>query len=166
MITIQPAEVEEVQEIKQVLSETWIDTYNSFLPVDVIHKITSLWHTPEGLAAEIEDERVCFSVAKDEHGAILGLATAGRPTDEVVYIGRLYVLPGHQRQGIGGKLLDACVSFFSGFQTLRLEVEAQNEKGMDFYLKQGFRETSRKEQEVEGISLEVVEMEKKIEESC
>ena len=64
------------------------------------------------------------------------------------------------------KLLDACVSFFSGFQTLRLEVEAQNEKGMDFYLKQGFRETSRKEQEVEGISLEVVEMEKKIEESC
>ena len=166
MITIEPATAKEVAEIKQVLSETWIHTYSSFLPEDVIHKITSLWHSPEGLAAEIEDERVCFSVAKDEHGAILGLVTAGRPTDEVVYIGRLYVLPGHQRQGIGGKLLDACVASFPGFQTLRLDVEAQNEKGMAFYRKQGFRETSRKEQEIEGISLVVVEMEKKIEWRC
>ena len=127
----------------------------------MIQKITTLWHSPEGLAAEIEDERVCFNVAKDEHGSILGLVTAGRPSDEVVYIGRLYVLPVHQRQGIGGKLLDACVTFFTGFQTLRLEVEAQNEKGMAFYRKQGFNETSRKEEELEGISLEVVEMEKK-----
>ncbi len=158
-ITVQPAEIDEVQQIKQVLSETWIDTYSSFLPMDVIHKITTLWHSPEGLAAEIGDERVCFSVAKDEHGAILGLVTAGRPTDEVVYIARLYVLPGHQRHGIGAKLLDACVSFFSGFQTLRLDVEAQNEKGLAFYRKQGFRETSRKVEELEGISLEVVEME-------
>ena len=161
-----PANFEEVEEIKQVLSETWIHTYSSFLPVEVIHKITTLWHSPEGLAAEIEDERVCFSVAKDEHGAILGLVTASRPTDEVVFIGRIYVLPGHQRLGIGAKLLYACESFFSGFQVLRLEVEAQNEKGMAFYSKQGFRETSRKEQEVEGISLVVVEMEKRIEWRC
>ncbi len=166
MISIQPATVDDVAEIKEVLSDTWIDTYSSFLPVEVIHKITTLWHSPEGLASEIEDERVCFSVAKNEHGAILGLVTAGRPSDEVVYIGRLYVLPGHQRLGIGAKLLDACESFFSGFQVLRLEVEAQNEKGMSFYRKQGFRETSRKEQEIEGISLVVVEMEKRIEWRC
>ncbi len=166
MISIQPATVDDIAEIKQVLSDTWIDTYSSFLPVEVIHKITTLWHSPEGLAAEIGDERVCFSVATNELGAILGLVTAGRPSDEVVYIGRLYVLPGHQRLGIGAKLLDACESFFSGFQVLRLEVEAQNEKGMSFYRKQGFRETSRKEQEIEGISLVVVEMEKKSEWRC
>lgn len=162
MITIQPAKVEEVQEIKRVLSKTWIDTYSSFLPVEVIHKITTLWHNPEGLATEIENERVCFSVAKDEHDAILGLVTAGQPSEDSVSIGRLYVLPGSQRQGIGGKLLDACAAAFPGVQTLRLEIEAQNEKGMAFYRKQGFRETSRKEQEFEGISLAVVEMEKQI----
>ncbi len=162
MITIQPAQVEEVQDIKQVLSETWIDTYSSFLPVEVIQGITSLWHSPEGLAAEIEDERVCFSVAKDEHGAILGLVTAGRPTDEVVYIARLYVLPGHQRHGIGARLMEACVAAFPGTETLRLEVEEQNEKGLSFYQKQGFSEISCKEEELEGVSLTVVEMEKKL----
>ena len=128
----------------------------------MIRKVTSLWHSPETLAAEIENERVFFSVAKNEQGEVIGLVTAGRPSDEVVYIARLYVLPGHQRQGIGGKLLDACTAAFPGVRTLRLEVEAQNEKGLSFYRKQGFIEISRKEEELEGISLMVVEMEKRL----
>ncbi len=160
MILIQPAEVDEVQEIKQVLSETWINTYRSFLPVEVIRKITSLWHSPESLAAEIEDPRFFFHVAKSEHGAILGLMTAGQPGNSVIYIGRLYVLPGHQRQGIGGKLLDACVAAFPDAQVFRLDVEEKNENGLAFYRKQGFRESSRREEEIEGVSLTIVEMEK------
>ncbi len=161
-LTIQPAEVEEVREIKQVLSETWIDAYRPFLPLEVIQKITSLWHNPETLAAEIENERVFFNVAKDEQGKVVGLVTAGRPSEEVVYIARLYVLPGHQRQGIGSRLMEACVAAFPGTETLRLEVEEQNEKGLSFYRKQGFREISRKEEELEEESLTVVEMEKKL----
>ena len=162
MITVQPAEVDEVQAIKKVLSETWIDTYGPFLPVEVIQKVTALWHNPKTLAAEIENERVFFHVAKDEHGSIVGLLTAGRPSDDIVIIGRLYVLPGHQRQGIGGKLLEACAAAFPEAQRLRLEVEAKNEKGMAFYRKQGFEEVSRKEEKIEETTLEVVEMERQL----
>ena len=162
MIAIQPAEVGEVQEIKQVLSETWIDTYGPFLPLEVIRKVTSLWHSPETLSAEIKNERVFFNVAKNEQGEIIGLLTAGRPSEEVIYIARLYVLPGHQRQGIGARLMEACIAAFPGTETLRLEVEEQNEKGLSFYRKQGFREISRKEEGLEGVSLTVIEMEKKL----
>ena len=161
-LTIEPAEVEEVREIKQVLSETWIHTYRPFLPLEVIQKVTTLWHSPETLAAEIENERVFFNVTKNKQGEIVGLVTAGRPSEEVVYISRLYVLPGHQRQGIGARLMDACIAAFPGTETLRLEVEEQNEKGLSFYRKQGFTEISRKEEELEGVSLTVVEMEKKL----
>ena len=162
MITVQPAEVDEVQAIKKVLSETWIDTYGPFLPAEVIKKVTELWHSPETLAAEIENARVFFHVAKNEQGAIVGLLTAGRPSDDIVNIGRLYVLPGYQRQGIGGKLLEACAAAFPEAQRLRLEVEAQNEKGMAFYRKQGFEEVSRKEEKIEETTLEVVEMERQL----
>ncbi len=161
MITVQPAKVDEVREIKQVLSETWTDTYGPFLPAELIQKVTSLWHSPETLAAGIENDGVFFHVAKDDQGAIVGLLTAGQPSDEIVSIGRLYVLPGFQRQGIGGKLLDACVAAFPEARGIRLEVEAQNEKGLAFYRKQGFREISRKDEELDGVSLTVVEMEMK-----
>ncbi len=164
-ISIQPAEADEVEAIKKVLSETWKDTYSPFLPAHVIQKVTALWHSPETLAAEIENDGVFFHVAKDDQGAIVGLLTAGRPSDEIVSIGRLYVLPGSQRQGIGGKLLSACVAAFPGARKLVLEVEAQNDKGLAFYRKQGFREISRKEEELEGIALTVVEMEKQLHEN-
>ena len=161
-MNIQPAEADEVRAIKKVLSETWIDTYGPFLPAEVIQKVTTLWHNPETLAAEIENPRVFFHVAKDQQGSIVGLLTAGRPSDDVVNIGRLYVLPGNQRQGIGGKLLDACMAAFPEAQKLVLEVEAQNEKGMAFYRKQGFEEVSRKEEEIEETTLVVVEMERQL----
>ena len=160
MTKVKPAEVDDVLEIKQVLSKTWTDTYGPFLPAEVIQKVTSLWHSPETLASEIENDRVFFHVAKDDQGAIVGLLTAGQPSAEIISIGRLYVLPGSQRQGIGAKLLDTCVAAYPGAQKLVLEVEAQNEKGLAFYRKQGFREVSRKEEELEGIALTVVELEK------
>ncbi len=116
MITVQPAGIEEAPEIKQVLSETWIDTYGPFLPADVIQKVTALWHSPETLAAEIENPRVYFGVAKDERNAILGLVTAGRQSEEIVNVARLYVRPAYQRQGIGAKLLNACIAAFPGVQ--------------------------------------------------
>ena len=126
MITVQPANVDEIQQIRQLMRETWIDTYHTFIPVEVIYKITALWHKPETLAAEIENENVCFAVAKDENNATLGLLTAARRSDDIVYIGRLYVLPAHQRQGIGVKLLEACIAAFPGARQLRLDVEAEN----------------------------------------
>ena len=162
MVLIQPAEVEEVQEIKRVLSDTWTDTYGPVLPAEAVQKVTRHWHSPKTLSAEIVDPRVCFYVAKSGQGGIIGLLTAGQQGDSVIRIGRLYVLPGHQRQGIGRKLLDACAAAFPEAVTMRLEVEAQNGKGMAFYRKQGFRESSRKVEELEGIALTVVEMEREL----
>ena len=158
MITVQPAEVDEVQEIKQVLSDTWIDTYRAFMPLEVIHKITALWHKPETLATEIENNNVYFAVAKDEKGAILGLLTAGRRSHDIVSIGRLYVLPAHQRRGIGGQLLADCIATFPGTRQIRLEVEAENGKGLAFYRRAGFNELSRKQETIEGITLTAIEM--------
>ena len=159
MITVQPARVDEVLQIKQVLSSTWIDTYRAFMPIDVIHKITALWHSPETLAAEIETENVYFALAKDENNAILGLLSAASRDNEIVTVGRLYVLPAHQRRGIGAMLLDACIAAFPGAHQLRLEVEAENAKGLAFYRKVGFKEFARKQETIEGITLTVIRME-------
>ena len=159
MIAIQPAKVDDIQQIKQLMRETWIDTYQTFIPVEVIYKITTLWHKPETLAAEIENEHVCFAVARDESDTVLGLLTAARRSDDTVSIGRLYVLPAHQRQGIGVKLLEACIAAFPGARQLRLEVEAENAKGLAFYRKQGFTELGRKQATIEDITLTVIEVE-------
>lgn len=162
MVKIERAKVEEVQEIKQVLSETWVDTYGPFLSQETILKVTSTWHDPKLLALQIQDPGIFFGVAKDENDRILGLVTARKRDTDTVVIFRLYVHPRHQRKGIGGRLLEESVLAFSGVRRIQLEIEEQNHKGLAFYLKQGFKEVGRKEEWVEDEVLKVIEMEKRL----
>jgi GNAT superfamily N-acetyltransferase len=145
-----------------VLSDTWVDTYGSFLSEKIIQKVTSVWHDPNLLASQIRNPEFFFAVAKDERAAILGLATARKLGDDTVLINRLYVHPQFQRRGIGEMLLNTSISAFPDTKRVRLEVEEQNQKGLAFYLKQGFKEIGRNEENVEGETLKVVEMEKRI----
>jgi ribosomal protein S18 acetylase RimI-like enzyme len=162
VVTIQRAKVKEIQEIKQVLSETWIDTYGSFLSQYTIQRVTTIWHNPKLLAAQVQNPDVFFGVAKDERNTILGLVTARKQGDDTLVIDRLYVSPQYQRKGIGSKMLEESINAFPGVRRLLLEVEVQNKKGLLFYRKQGFKEKSRKEQKVEDEILMVIEMEKQL----
>jgi ribosomal protein S18 acetylase RimI-like enzyme len=55
----------------------------------------------------------------------------------------LYVLPAHQRQGIGRRLLAAVIDGFPASGKVWLIVEAQNLKGISFYRREGFRITGQ-----------------------
>lgn len=77
MVSIERATVEDVPEIKQVLSETWRATYGPFLSQATINTVTSVWHGLDRLAAEIQNPRIFFGVVKTESGAIIGLTTMG-----------------------------------------------------------------------------------------
>ena len=160
MIAVKKAKVDEVQKIKQVLSETWIDTYGSFLSQETIQTVTTVWHNPQLLASEIQNPKVFFSVAKDQNNTILGLLTASKQEDGTVVINRLYVSPQHQGKGIGSKLLEESMLAFSGVRKFQLEVEEKNKKALLFYYRKGFLQVSRKEIKVEGESFKVIEMEK------
>ena len=162
MVSIEPAKVEDVSEIKQVLSETWRATYQSFLSQATIDTVTSVWHNPERLTAEIQDPRIYFGVARSNSGAILGLTTVRKMSDDLVVLARLYIHPQYQRQGIGSQLLQAGVSAFPAVRTIRLEVEANNRSAYTFYQHHGFHETASQEERVEGDVIQVKVMEKLI----
>jgi len=78
----------------------------------------------------------------------------------VVEIARLYVRPGAQRRGTGGRLLAAALAAFPGRTRARLEVEAQNPKGRAFYAKEGFVVVGERSVEVSGASLRLIVMER------
>jgi|SRR5690606_6104977 len=158
MITIHTAQVEEIPQIKALLSKTWIDTYGAWLPQATIQTVTSTWHAPEKLRREIEHAFVYFVVAKNEADEIVGLATAHGPAESTIHLSRLYIDPDAQRQGIGSRLLQAVIDHYPQARAVQLEVEPHNTKGYSFYSKKGFRETGRQHVELDGVSIEVAEM--------
>ena len=154
-ILIRPATAVDIQQVRQILVETWHDTYDAIIGHDKVAEITGQWHALELLAKQLQSPGVSFLVAAHE-SELVGHAFANSPQPPIVMLLRLYVLPRWQRRGVGSLLLDAVIRAYPGATALRLSVEADNIKGVSFYRRHGFQ--LRGEQAEEG--LKVLRMEK------
>lgn len=159
MIAIDRARVEDIPGIKSVLAITWRDTYSCFLPEECIATAASKWHSPALLAADISRASTFAGVARDALAGVVGMVTA-HSHDELLVIGRLYVLPKFQRQGIGEKLIEESCRAFPQSRMVRLHVEKQNPKGRAFYRKLGFRELGSQVDDIAGTKFTSILMEK------
>ena len=160
MSGIEPATLEDIQQIKQVLRDAWVATYQPFLSLAAIEIVTSKWHDPGLLATEIEDPEYFSGVARSQENEIVGVVSAALVEEGVLMIHRLYVHPNAQRQGIGDALLQASIAAFPTARRIRIEVATRNHIGRSFWRKQGFTEVLAKEAVVGDEVLEETEMEK------
>ncbi|HYR39221.1 MAG TPA: N-acetyltransferase [Methylomirabilota bacterium] len=160
MARIERATLADVPDVKRVLSETWTATYGSFLSAEAIQQVTSVWHAPDRLARQAGNPQVFLGVARLDGPSIVGMVTVRHRDTGTVMVDRLYVLPIHQRQGVGDALLRAGLAAFPGSRRARLDVEEQNRIGRTFWQKQGSSEVGRRVERVAGAVLEMVEMEK------
>ena len=128
---------DDVPAVRALLVETWHDTYDALIGAERVTAITDDWHSPENLRRQLDMPDTAFLVA-EEKGRVVGhlFVNAGEPP--VLAIARLYVLPGRQRRGIGGRLIAAALARHPEARTLYLEVEADNLKGLAFYRREGF----------------------------
>lgn len=98
MVAVERARVEDVDLIKEVLSETWLATYAANLSRSTIEQVTTHWHDPLLLRSQIENPRYYSAVAWDA-GTIIGLVTGVALSLRDLHISRLYVLP-PSREGV------------------------------------------------------------------
>lgn len=155
------ATVKDVADVKDVLHETWHDTYGPLLPASVIERIASEWHSVEGLEREVRNPEIFFAVGVHKSSNVIAVLSA-RAESGAVVVDRLYVRPLHQRQGIGKELLEASYDAFPAASNARVTVEAENGTGVRSYLKQGFVEVERQVEDVLGVRLEGIVMERKL----
>src|SRR5262245_30864761 len=99
MAEVERAALQDVLAIKDVLRETWRDTYASLLSETAIETITSQWHAPALLAEQLQNPEIYFAIARDGE-VVAGVVTA-RKQDDAIVVDRLYVRPQYQRRGIG-----------------------------------------------------------------
>ena len=162
MFTIARATENDVDAIKKVLSATWVDTYASYLSPSTIEHITTEWHAPKLLRSQIEGDTSYFAVAWLD-GEIVGLVTVVERNPLELHLLRLYVLPQHQKKGIGTALLDSALSRYPAARTVRLEVEQQNEKGVSYWRRRHFVAVGSSTQQVGADVLTIVTMERHLE---
>lgn len=136
-LRIRPATDADLDAVRALLRETWHQVYDPILGSGAVDEVCARWHAPALLAAQLGEPRSSFLVALDgDRVAAHGFAFLREPATLVV--SRLYVRPGHQRQGIGPRLLAALVARHPEATVLRLFVAAENSGGVAFWRREGF----------------------------
>jgi ribosomal protein S18 acetylase RimI-like enzyme len=123
--------------VNRLLVETWHDTYDSLLGAEKVTQITTAWHAIAKLAEQIAAPDSSFLIA-EEKDIIIGHAVGHVRPHHAMMLARLYVLPAHQRRGIGARLLTDLVARQPGCVRIVADVEPDNVKAVSFYRRQGF----------------------------
>lgn len=159
MVTIKKASKNDSTAIKEVLFNTWKDTYINILSEPVINRVSEQLHSIDRLQQQIDDPSLYFAVAKDYNHTVMGLSTASQKHN-TIYISKLYVSPKHQRLGIGDRLLNTITTHFSSAHKIALEVVAHNDKGINFYERKGFKASGKRDDQIDQYTFPVLKMEK------
>ena len=80
-------------------------------------------------------------------GRMVGYAEFGPGDDGAMVLARLYVLASHQRQGIGGRLLEAALQAPGMQARVYLDVWEHSVAARRLYERYGFRDTGRRDED-------------------
>jgi ribosomal protein S18 acetylase RimI-like enzyme len=136
-LLIRPVTPSDVAAVRRVLVETWHATYDAVLGAERVAEITGTWHSLGNLAAQVDRPAEVFLLA-EAGDAIVATASVVRQA-EGARLGRLYVLPTFQGQGIGRALMDEALRLAGDPDPVTLEVEPTNAPAIRFYEMAGFR---------------------------
>ncbi len=91
---------------------------------------------------------------------VVGFAAVRADEADRIELAGIVVLQSMTGRGIGGPLLDAAVEWAreSGFRTMVVKTEADNDRALRFYRDRGFVEHARMVEDVEGEPVALIEL--------
>jgi GNAT superfamily N-acetyltransferase len=112
------------------------------------------------LASLIEDDGISIFVAWDE-GEPVGFSSNRRVDDETIELSGIVVLESMTGKGVGSQLLEAArkAALENTYKRMIMKTEAYNNRAIRFYTGKGFKELRKSMAEIEGIKIELVELE-------
>jgi len=144
---IKLAEPQDTSEIYEIFKQTWLTTYpnakhkittgdvlSRYPDIDREETINRYAETYEHMHKNYGTWPIIVWVAKED-GKAVGLVTVNR--GDPMKIGAIYVLPEHQRKGIGTRLFQHALDFI-GVGTITIMVATYNTNAIRFYERFGF----------------------------
>ena len=140
MIRVRRAELADAEAVREVGVRTWPVAYDGLASPEFIVDGVAQWWSPEAVERGITKGITLVALDDDQ---VVGMVGLGQEEGFWV-MWKLYVLPEHQRHGVGKALLDGAIAALpEGTPQLLLDVLITNEPAIAFYRKHGFREPVR-----------------------
>ncbi len=123
--------------IQQVAEASWRSAYDGVLRPETVESVLAEFYSEDSLLHSLKHQAVVFLLA-EVNGQVVGFVQAlPKPGKNDYELTRLYILPDHQRQGIGRKLEQAVEQSLED-RRLWVLVEQDNQGAIAFFKSLGF----------------------------
>lgn len=137
MFFVRTASEQDLERVQQILRETWHHTYDDIYGKAMVDEIIDHRQSMKRLHEMRHTPKSEFLVA--DNGTVVGGMAYATQKDKVINLHQLYVHPDFHGGKTGLHLLIEIENSFIDAEYIKLEVEEQNYKAIQFYEKFGFK---------------------------
>lgn len=151
-IEYRPFQNGDEREVYAVVLKSWRHAYGGIYSPEFIENFINTHYAPEKLRSllpKLKKGKMFFQVAVDNNrNKIVGFCNIG-DRGEGMELFRIYLLPSYIGKGIGKRLLQLGEEFIKskGINKYFCYVHKNNQLGINFYLKSGFKHISKRDKE-------------------
>lgn len=156
---VKEAEQEDVESLIEFLRKAWKEAGPRALGWTGATEETMRHIASHGFLSNLlkrDDTRVFIAL---NEGQVVGFSS-NRAGDELVELSGIVVLESMTGVGIGSRLLEHSIEEAKDdrYTNMIVKTESFNERAVNFYLRNGFRQEATMEEEVEGSKVELVKL--------
>lgn len=153
--TIRKMTEEDIGQVQQVAKVSWHDTYKGIIPLEVQEAFLNAAYNNEMMQMRLKG----FMFVAEVNDKVVGFANYSPVSDDgEAELAAIYIFPEYQGQGIGTALLEEGTKHLIGVTTIFINVEKDNEIGVNFYKAKDFQIVSEFEEDFGGHMLKTMRM--------
>jgi diamine N-acetyltransferase len=165
MISIKPAELKDLEIIRQLAFEIWPFAYGDILSTSQLTYMLDKIYSLASLENQLSVLHHQFIIVLENKAPIAFASFSSHEDNRLIFhLNKIYVQPNQQGKTVGKQILDYVINEIknAGATSLQLNVN-RNNKAIDFYKKQGFQIIREEDIDIgEGFFMNDYVMEKKI----
>ena len=139
-INVRPWRLDDLEVVRNILWNTWIESYSSFIPVDDLLVYFNEQYTTQKLEEQYNDTNVSGFVAEYDDVIAGYEKTYYSEKENRFYVHQLYVLPVYHNLGLGSTLIASAAKRAQSmrFDKIWIGVMVKNKPAIAWYKKMGY----------------------------
>ncbi len=130
----------DIEVVRNILWETWKESYSNFIPVDDLLEYFNENYTSKKLTEQYNDAKVSSFIAEYDDVVAGYEKTYYNEKENRLYVHQLYILSAYQNLGLGKKLMKLAAERAKsmGLDRIWVGVMIKNESAVGWYKKMGY----------------------------
>jgi len=134
---LKPASTEDIKTIQALAHNIWTEHYTPIIGDVQVNYMLEKIYSEQALLKQINEGPQQFFLIQNG-SEIQGYLSFETENENKGFINKFYLLSETRRSGLGKQAFDALCGIYSTIKEIRLQVNRQNYKAINFYFKMGF----------------------------